>query len=61
MYQGVQYGCRQRCCLHTVMHNSKLPFFYWVYSHAPFDGNKALELQRQLIHKRYQPNWEHGA
>ena len=46
----------------TVMENSKLPFRYWFFaihllttSKKPFS---ALEVQRQLKHKRYQPIWE---
>lgn len=46
----------------TVMENSKLPFLYWFKAMHLLTSTKhsfsALELQRQLGHKRYQPIWE---
>ncbi len=45
----------------TVMEASKLPFRYWLASMAFLTSTKksisALELQRQLGHKRYEPIW----
>jgi len=45
----------------TVMESSKLPFQYWYISMhlltATKKGISALELQRQLGHKRYEPIW----
>jgi hypothetical protein len=44
------------------MENSKLPFRYWFVTMHLLTATKntfsALELQRQLGHKRYQPVWE---
>ena len=44
------------------MHNSKLPLMYWFTAiHLLTSTRKtfsALEMQRQLGHKRYQPIWE---
>ena len=46
----------------TVMHNSKLPLMYWFTAIHPLTSTRktfsALEMQRQLGHKRYQPIWE---
>jgi hypothetical protein len=46
----------------TVMENSKLPFRYWFTAMHLLTSTKhtfsALELQKQLGHKRYQPIWE---
>jgi len=43
------------------MENSKLPFKYWLTAMAYLSNTKksisALELQRQLGHKRYEPIW----
>lgn len=51
---GIRYG--------TVMENSKLPFRYWFIAIHLLTATKqsfsAMELQRQLGHKRYQPIWE---
>jgi transposase-like protein len=45
----------------TVMESSKLPYQYWIYSifllTMTKKGISALELQRQLGHKRYEPIW----
>jgi hypothetical protein len=45
----------------TVMESSKLPYQYWVYAiyllTLTKKGISALELQRQLGHKRYEPIW----
>jgi hypothetical protein len=44
------------------MEASKLPYQYWVYAiffmTMTKKGMSALEMQRQLGHKRYQPIWE---
>lgn len=46
----------------TVMHGSKLPLMYWFTAMHLMTATKktfsALEMQRQLGHKRYQPIWE---
>lgn len=46
----------------TVMHASKLPLMYWFTAIHLLTSTKrtfsALEMQRQLGHKRYQPIWE---
>ena len=62
-----QFECK--CCHHrlsirsgTIMHGSKLPFLYWFKAMHLITSTKktfsALEIQRQLGHKRYQPVWE---
>ncbi len=56
--------CRHRESIRkgTVMENSKLPFLYWFMTMHLLTTTKktfsAIELQRQLGHKRYQPVWE---
>lgn len=56
-------SCRYRTTLRsgTVMHGSKLPFRYWFVAMHLLTSTKksfsALEVQRQLGHKRYQPIW----
>ena len=44
------------------MHGSKLPLMYWFTAIHLMTSTKktfsALEMQRQLGHKRYQPIWE---
>lgn len=61
MYQCKE--CRFRTSLRsgTVMENSKLPFQYWYMAMHLMSSTKkcfsALELQRQLGHKRYEPIW----
>ena len=56
-------GCRTRQTLrsNTVMHGSKLPFRYWfIAAHLLTSTRKsfsALEVQRQLGHKYYEPIW----
>ena len=46
----------------TVMQGSKLPFRYWFIAMHLLTATKkaisALEMQRQIGHKRYQPIWE---
>ncbi len=55
--------CKYRTTLRsgTVMESSKLPFHYWLYAMFLMTmtkkGISALELQRQLGHKRYEPIW----
>lgn len=57
-------GCHHRLPLRsgTIMHGSKLPFLYWFKAMHLITSTKktfsALEIQRQLGHKRYQPIWE---
>jgi len=56
--------CKTRTTLRsgTVMHGSKLPFRYWFVAMHLLTSTKksfsALELQRQLGHKRYEPIWK---
>lgn len=56
-------SCRFRTTLRsgTVMEGSKLPYRYWLTAMALLTSTKksfsALELQRQLGHKRYEPIW----
>lgn len=56
-------SCRFRTTLKsgTVMESSNLPFRYWLTTMALLTSTKksfsALELQRQLGHKRYEPIW----
>jgi transposase-like protein/DNA-directed RNA polymerase subunit RPC12/RpoP len=55
--------CRRRQSLraNTVMHGSQLPFRYWFIAIHLLTGTgksfSALELQRQLGHKYYEPVW----
>lgn len=55
--------CRYRTTLRsgTVMESSKLPFKYWLYTIYLMTMTKktfsAMEVQRQLGHKRYEPIW----
>jgi len=55
--------CRFRTSLRsgTVMENSNLPFRYWFTAIAHLSNTKksvsALEMQRLLGHKRYEPIW----
>ena len=55
--------CRKRQSLraNTVMHGSQLPFRYWFIAIHLLSSTKksfsALELQRQLGHKYYEPVW----
>lgn len=62
MFQCKECGYRQSLRANTVMHGSKLPFKYWFIAMHLLTATKhsfsALELQRQLGHKRYQPVWE---
>lgn len=56
-------SCRSRMTLKsgTVMHKSQLPFRYWFIAMHLLTSTKksfsALELQRQLGHKYYEPIW----
>ena len=61
-----QYECkkcstRQSLRSHTVMHGSKLPFRYWYIAMHLLTSTKksfsAMELQRQIGHKFYEPIW----
>lgn len=60
-YQCKSCGTRQTLRSHTVMHGSKLPFRYWFIAMHLLTSTKksfsALELQRQLGHKFYEPVW----
>jgi hypothetical protein len=62
MFQCAKCGYRQSLRANTVMHGSKLPFRYWFIAMHLLTATKhsfsALEMQRQLGHKRYQPIWE---
>lgn len=55
--------CRYRTTLRsgTVMESSKLPFLYWMHGMyfmaMTKKGISALEMQKQLGHKRYEPIW----
>ena len=56
--------CKTRTTLRsgTIMHGSKLPFRYWFVAMHLLTSTKksfsALELKRQLGHKRYEPIWK---
>jgi DNA-directed RNA polymerase subunit RPC12/RpoP len=60
-YECKHCGKRQSLRANTVMHGSKLPFRYWFIAIHLLTSTKksfsALELQRQLGHKRYEPIW----
>lgn len=60
-YECKKCGTRQTLRSHTVMHGSKLPFRYWYIAMHLLTSTKksfsALELQRQLGHKFYEPIW----
>lgn len=62
MFQCKQCGYRQSLKANTVLHGSKLPFRTWFIAMHLLTATKhtfsALELQRQLGRKRYQPVWE---
>ena len=60
-YECKQCHTRQSLRSHTVMHGSQLPFRYWFIAMHLLTSTKksfsALELQRQLGHKYYEPVW----
>ncbi len=60
-YQCKNCKTRQGLRSHTVMHGSHLPFRYWLIAIHLLTSTKksfsAVELQRQLGHKRYEPIW----
>ena len=60
-YECKRCGYRQGLKANTVMHGSNLPFRYWFIAMHLLSSTKksfsALELQRQLGHKRYEPVW----
>jgi transposase-like protein len=60
-YECKHCGKRQSLRANTVMHGSQLPFRYWFIAiHLLTSTRKsfsAMELQRQLGHKRYEPIW----
>jgi len=60
-YECKGCGSRQTLRSNTVMHGSKLPFRYWfIVIHLLSSTRKsfsALEIQRQLGHRYYEPIW----
>jgi hypothetical protein len=60
-YECKQCHYRQSLRANTVMHGSQLPFRYWFIAIHLLTGARksfsALELQRQLGHKYYDPVW----
>jgi transposase-like protein/DNA-directed RNA polymerase subunit RPC12/RpoP len=60
-YECKRCKYRQSLRANTVMHGSQLPFRYWFISMHLLTSTKksfsALELQRQLGHKYYEPIW----
>jgi transposase-like protein len=60
-YECKKCGTRQSLRSNTVMHGSNLPFRYWFVAIHLLSSTKksfsALELQRQLGHKHYNPIW----
>ena len=60
-YECKNCGRRQSLRANTVMHGSQLPFRYWFIAIHLLTSTKksfsALELQRQLGHKYYEPIW----
>ena len=60
-YECKRCGKRQSLRANTVMHGSQLPFRYWFIAIHLLTSTKksfsALELQRQLGHKYYEPIW----
>jgi hypothetical protein len=60
-WQCKQCGFRTTLRSGTVLENSKLPYRYWLsamaFLTAPKKSISALELQRELGHKRYEPIW----
>ena len=60
-FECKQCGYRQSLRANTVMHGSQLPFQYWFIAihllSSTKKGISALELQRQLGHKNYNPIW----
>ena len=60
-FECKECGYRQSLCANTIMHGSQLPFLYWYIAihllSSTKKGISALELQRQLGHKNYNPIW----
>jgi transposase-like protein len=60
-FQCKKCGCRVSLRSGTVMENSNLPFQYWMICIELMTLSKksfsALEMQRMLGHKRYEPIW----
>ena len=60
-YECKNCGFRTTLKSGTVMESSKLPYQYWMTAIALMSATKksfsALEIQRQLGHKRYEPVW----
>ena len=55
--------CKYRTTLRsgTIMHGSRLPFYYWYFAMMLLGSTKksfsALSVQKQLGHKYYEPIW----
>src|SRR5438445_3477896 len=60
-YKCKNCGFRTTLKSGTVMESSKLPYRYWMIALGLMTATKksfsALEIQRQLSHKRYEPIW----
>lgn len=60
-FQCKECGARQRLRSGTIMEHSQLPYLMWLMAIHLVTATKksfsALELQRQLGHKRYEPIW----
>ena len=60
-FQCKKCGSRLSLRSGTVMEHSKLPFYYWMFCIELMTLSKksfsALEMQRMLDHKRYEPIW----
>ncbi len=61
LYECTKCGNRATLRSRTALHGSRLPFSYWFVAMHLITSTKnifsALELQRQLVHKRYEPIW----
>ena len=62
MWSCSHCGFRTSLKSNTIMQDSKLPVRYWYHAlhlmTATKKGYSALEIQRQLGHKRYEPIWQ---
>jgi hypothetical protein len=60
-YQCLDCGWQSTLRSGTLLEASKLPYRYWIFAIAMMTSVKksisALEMQRQLGHKRYEPVW----
>ena len=56
-------SCKSRTTLRsgTLLHKSQLPYYYWYFGMIMLTSTKksfsALEIQRQLGHRYYEPIW----